>query len=155
MPPTLDSLSLVGNTFHQDGEELAQAFSSLDPNLSTLDLYFTELSGLSLETLKQLNNSLPYLKTIYLDYDEMVDMGPEKVRLLHDAFPNIENINIIGSPADTTDLFVKTNLLRTLGFNTPTPSLLNVSAFFVKRSFNMTDLACLPQELQTRVNAIR
>ncbi|WP_026069558.1 hypothetical protein [Legionella tunisiensis] len=128
IPKTVTSLSLIGNTFLQSGEELAEAFAALGPDLLTLDLYFTELSELPLETLTLLDNSLPYL---YLEYDEMVKMGPEKVRTLNDAFPNIENIILTGSPCDTTNLFAKINLLRTLGFRTP-PLHSPINVLFLK-----------------------
>lgn len=156
IPSHVRSLSLVKHNFGEDGQDLAKAFMAFSPNLSDLDLFFTGLDTLSLENLKHLKNSLPYLQVVCLSHTEILRMGPERVGALQDIFPNIKEIILLNDQAEpiaTHTLLERTNLLKKLGFKVNVPSLVNQCAFFIKKDIKSYDTASLPVELQKTVNS--
>lgn len=135
LPVSITSLDLSVNNFYKKGIELASIFASIPMQITTLNLSGNRFNKLSLAEIKLLENSLPYLRTVYLSHDEVMHMSSEQRGAFSAILSQVENVILVdikGNELGGTDLRAKANLARKLGFKTAVPSLLSQCTFFVR-----------------------
>lgn len=129
--------------------------------IKSLDLRGNSLKYLSLEQLKELENALPYLESIYLT---SVDIpGVEEQRCaLRKIFPNIRRV-VVDENYETLiaemSLMEQTNTAIKYGFKVEVPSLLNQCAFFIRPKQEQLGIAdakqsLIPADLYARLSTL-
>ena len=157
IPENVTSLDLSANgLYNKTGAELAQALTAIPKNVISLNLRGNGLQKLSVEELNKLNNSLPWVQTIYLCETEIKAMTTNQRAALKAVFPTIQNIILVD---DKWNALGDNNMeachyfASQLELTKEPPSLKSYAAFFVKHHMEPNKyIEILPKETQEFVN---
>lgn len=153
IPPSVTSLDLSGNSLYKvKNTELAKAFKAIPSSVTSLNLSGNVLNELLQNTIEQLKDSLPQLKTVYLRYGEVKAMNSDQRKALRAAFKNIQDVILVdneGNELKNAESLLLTHCTWELGDKHNVPSLLSQCAFYARKNF--IDTASTPTEVQNIV----